>query len=387
MLALPNGVATADVSDDPKVQEAEEEAERARAAAKAEEERLEEERQLMEVLSADLDEAAAAYDHADAHHQRLLDEATGTQRKVAAAQGASESARESFADTVAAFYKQAPLELRLSDMVLDADSPATAMHRIALLGRMSAGGVGRLTDARMLSERTTDEARQQEVVTVGTEGAAALLRERSDHLGIAVSSAQQRVEAANADLESARLAISEADAEVESQVEAAKRRRAEEERQRREAARLERIAASDLEDKGYALPPVDGLVCPIGAPHGFSASFGAPRPNGRSHQGIDMFAVHGMPLYAVTDGTVRVSSNRLGGLVVYLDADNGDYFYYAHLSAVSVSAGQRVEAGDILGANGNTGNARATPPHLHWQYHPGGGNPVDPYPLARTLCR
>lgn len=130
-------------------------------------------------------------------------------------------------------------------------------------------------------------------------------------------------------------------------------------------------------------------ACPMdpGITH-FIDSWGFPRSGGRTHKGVDMFAAYGMPLYAVADGTVtRVWNNRLGGLSIDLIDDRGDRYYYAHLSAAVATAGQRVRAGDVIGANGDSGNARGTPPHLHWQYHPGNGPPVNPYPLARALCR
>ncbi|HWB70705.1 MAG TPA: M23 family metallopeptidase, partial [Egibacteraceae bacterium] len=129
-------------------------------------------------------------------------------------------------------------------------------------------------------------------------------------------------------------------------------------------------------------------VCPVGAPNGFIDSWGFPRSGGRRHQGVDIFAAYATPLYAVADGTVqRVFRSRLGGLSIDLVDGRGDRYYYAHLSAAQAVAGQRVRAGDVIGANGDSGNARGSPPHLHWQYHPGGGPPVNPYPLARALCR
>jgi peptidoglycan LD-endopeptidase LytH len=371
--------AWAAVDDDPAVREAREQARRARELIEDAERGLERQRETLGAVSADLDRAAAAYEHANAHHQRLLDERGGSQAKVDAAVDASAAAREAFASYVAGMYRQGPLELRLSEFVLAADSHSAALHRVGLFTRMSQGSVRRMAGATRVVALAADDDRQHEVVTVGTEASAATLRLRSDELTVAMQAAEQRVRSGERTLADAEADVVRADREVEAAVETVRRRLEDE--------RIARIAAEELASRGHRLPPVDGKVCPVGAPHGFGDSWHAPRPGGRKHLGVDMFAVHGMPLYAVTEGTVRVSSNRLGGLVVHLDADDGDRYYYAHLSAVSVSSGDRVAAGDIVGANGNTGNARTTPPHLHWQYHPGGGAPVNPYPLARALCR
>ncbi|MEO2109220.1 MAG: M23 family metallopeptidase [Actinomycetota bacterium] len=86
-------------------------------------------------------------------------------------------------------------------------------------------------------------------------------------------------------------------------------------------------------------------------------------------------------------GTVRVGRNGSGGLTVNLHDVAGNRYYYAHLDSVGVLDGQAVEAGQILGGAGTSGNAAGTPPHLHWQVHPGGGGPVDPFPLPNALCR
>jgi murein DD-endopeptidase MepM/ murein hydrolase activator NlpD len=103
---------------------------------------------------------------------------------------------------------------------------------------------------------------------------------------------------------------------------------------------------------------------------------------------VDIFVPYGAPLYAVADATVqRVGTNPLGGLTVHLRDDAGDVYYYAHLSGTAVATGERVRAGQVVGTNGDSGNARGTPPHLHWEYRPLGGPPVNPYPLAAVLCR
>ncbi|MDQ3538560.1 MAG: M23 family metallopeptidase, partial [Actinomycetota bacterium] len=134
--------------------------------------------------------------------------------------------------------------------------------------------------------------------------------------------------------------------------------------------------------------PVGGKVCPVSGTTGFIDSWGFARSGGRTHEGVDIFAAYATPVLAVADGVVdSVYNNSLGGLVINFIDDNGDKYYYAHLSSASASSGQRVTAGTVIGAVGTSGNAAGTPPHLHWQYHPGNGEPINPFPLARALCR
>lgn len=114
--------------------------------------------------------------------------------------------------------------------------------------------------------------------------------------------------------------------------------------------------------------------------------FGDPRDAGhRRHKGVDIFAERGTPALAAADGRVlRVGTNRLGGKTVWMYAEGlGLAFYYAHLDRQSVRRGQRVRAGETVGRVGNTGNARSTPPHLHFEIRDGGA--LDPWPfLHRT---
>lgn len=111
--------------------------------------------------------------------------------------------------------------------------------------------------------------------------------------------------------------------------------------------------------------------------------WGDPRDGGiRSHEGVDIFAARGTPVLAAAPGRIgRVRDTRIGGRVVWLRADDAPVrLYYAHLDSQLVHSGQRVEVGDTLGLVGNTGNARATPPHLHFGVY-GRGGAVDPYPF------
>jgi murein DD-endopeptidase MepM/ murein hydrolase activator NlpD len=92
----------------------------------------------------------------------------------------------------------------------------------------------------------------------------------------------------------------------------------------------------------------------------------------------------GAPVVAVTDGVVsRLDSGGAGGTMAYLRAGNGDQFFYAHLQgyAAGVSQGKRVAAGEVIAYNGKSGNARGGPCHVHFEWHPGGSRPANPYPL------
>lgn len=112
--------------------------------------------------------------------------------------------------------------------------------------------------------------------------------------------------------------------------------------------------------------------------------WGMERDGGaRKHEGIDIFARKGTPVVAATDGFVTYTGERgLGGKQVWLrDGLFGASLYYAHLDAIKVNDGARVKAGDTLGFVGNTGNARFTPPHLHFGIYRSFGA-VDPLPFV-----
>ncbi|MGB0112011.1 MAG: peptidoglycan DD-metalloendopeptidase family protein [Ilumatobacteraceae bacterium] len=125
---------------------------------------------------------------------------------------------------------------------------------------------------------------------------------------------------------------------------------------------------------------LDAIACPIvGSAYG--DSWGAPRSGGRRHEGVDMLAPAGTPIYAVVNGLVNFKQNKLGGNAVSLTGDNGNRYYYAHLSAYE-GASRRVVQGELIGYNGDTGNATGIP-HLHFEIHPGGGLAVNPTPSVR----
>jgi hypothetical protein len=118
-----------------------------------------------------------------------------------------------------------------------------------------------------------------------------------------------------------------------------------------------------------------GYVFPVYGPSSFIDSFGAPRADVSYHHGDDIFASLGSPLLACASGTVfSVGWNDIGGNRLWIRDAQGNEFYYAHLSAFTPLAknGAHVNAGDVVGFVGNTGDARGTPYHLHFEIHPVG---------------
>ena len=134
------------------------------------------------------------------------------------------------------------------------------------------------------------------------------------------------------------------------------------------------------------LMPVEGVSVADVRP-----SFGDPRDGGsRSHAGIDIAAPHGTPVRPAAVGTVwRADGSPNAGLAVTVIGEDGVRYFYAHLDAVAegIERGARVGVDTVIGYVGNTGNAAATAPHLHFEVAlPAKGGerswtPVDPLPL------
>ncbi len=127
--------------------------------------------------------------------------------------------------------------------------------------------------------------------------------------------------------------------------------------------------------------------CPVAGPHYVTNSFGDPRPGGRRHQGNDIMSPKGTPVVAAVSGTVSMRTGGLGGNAYLLQGSNA-LFYYAHLNDFVVADGATVKAGQLIGHNGNTGDAAGGPDHVHFEIHPGQGwtQAIDPYPSLSQVC-
>jgi murein DD-endopeptidase MepM/ murein hydrolase activator NlpD len=98
------------------------------------------------------------------------------------------------------------------------------------------------------------------------------------------------------------------------------------------------------------------------------------------HTGLDFAAPTGTPIVSVANGTVTyVGYDGSYGNKVVVALDDGTVTWYCHMTEFAVSVGDRVLQGEQLGTVGSTGNT--TGPHLHFEVHPDGGDPVDPVPF------
>lgn len=125
-------------------------------------------------------------------------------------------------------------------------------------------------------------------------------------------------------------------------------------------------------------PAPDTLPVPVQgvAAQRIADTWGSARGNGRGHEGVDIFAPRGTPVASTTRGIVTAVRERgLGGRQVWVRGPGNEWHYYAHLDdwAPGLAVGDMVEAGTLLGTVGDTGNARGTPPHLHYGIYSGSG--------------
>lgn len=126
--------------------------------------------------------------------------------------------------------------------------------------------------------------------------------------------------------------------------------------------------------------PVGGFLCPVRGP--FTDDFGDPRSGGRSHMGNDIFAPIGTPVVAVKAGSVWFQSGGAGGNMAYVNAADGNTYFYAHFSSFAGEP-RTVAQGEVIGYVGMTGDSTA--PHLHFEIRTPNGT-INPYATLRSAC-
>ena len=123
---------------------------------------------------------------------------------------------------------------------------------------------------------------------------------------------------------------------------------------------------------------------PVAGEASYTDDFLFPRftPSFHLHQGTDIFAARGTPVRAPADGTVRFGEGGAAGKQAYVTTGDGTYYAMFHLDSFGrMPSGSRVKQGDIVGTNGDTGNAIGGSPHVHFEIHPKGGAAINPKPI------
>ncbi|GIU98396.1 MAG: hypothetical protein KatS3mg014_0012 [Actinomycetota bacterium] len=147
-----------------------------------------------------------------------------------------------------------------------------------------------------------------------------------------------------------------------------------------------RLEREQLAQAGTVI--VDGpgplYVCPVAGPRAYASTFGQIHNHPgwtHAHQGNDILSPYGTPIVAPFDGYAVQSTGSTSGLMVTVSGAQGSAVMM-HMSRFGAAGS--VRAGDVIGYIGTSGNA--TTPHTHFEWHPGGGAAVDPYPYLNEVC-
>jgi hypothetical protein len=151
---------------------------------------------------------------------------------------------------------------------------------------------------------------------------------------------------------------------------------------------------------------VPRLVFPVLGEASWTDDYGDPRGQG-GHQGNDIMAPRKAPVLAAEAGTVRFhTTSARAGCMLYLNGKSGTQYLYIHLNndltdgndnggrcvagvayAKGLEDGAKVAAGQVIGYNGDSGDANGIHPHLHFEVHPNGGGSVNPYAHLKQARR
>lgn len=329
----------------------------------------------------DLSEAIVVYEDLNGQYQSLVFRIGQMRGRIDAYQAEVRSTREQIRQrAVAAYIQGSEGSVASGTFVSDRAQQALVVRQV--MSRAVAEQAALLDSL----EAITAEMTRLEAELAEDAGHAGELRIEAEALAARM---YELLAARETELASADQSLTAAEAALAEQ-----RRLAEIERQRRLSLeyRQQVIRDSLLNPAGGAANEVTpGFVCPMGGANFYVDSWGAPRAEGRRHQGTDLMAPRGVPLIASAPGVIQQRTSVLGGNVVVLHADYGAAFLYAHLDSYPPGqvTGQWVPAGTVIGYNGDTGNAAPGGYHLHFEIRPNGANgpAVNPYPtLIRHGC-
>ncbi len=307
------------------------------------------------------DSAAARYEEAIGHYEEVTAQIATLQAQIAKnREEAGELRAIARRRAVEAYKGRDSLQ---GESFLTDDDPLTGIRREKLLGN---------------TKRQEDKAvARLAQITADLEDQHRALEKRRVEQEAALAKAEVEQAKVQAQLQGAQAALDALEEYL--------RLQAEVQRAREIAASIARSASNRSNGRNYNGSYVaTGIVCPIRGALSFIDSWGAPRHQG-AHQGVDLMAARGTPNVAVVSGTVTFRAGGTSGNGAYLSGDDGNLYYYFHLEAYQGGA-RRVAQGEVIGYVGNTGDAKYTAMHTHFEIHPGHGGAVNPYPSVRAVC-
>ncbi len=327
-------------------------------------------RQKVADAQAAADASAAAQSNAEGRYEELQQRITALENVIQAAQ-ARAAVLQSFVRqrAVAAYTQHGNTKL---DVMFSADSPLDAARRAELLDHANQDdnlAVKKLAAVRADLSTQEKEAQQQRDEA----------QQVKDQLQAKNAAIQSNLAAASAarDQLAALLEREQANAAAAAELARLRAVQAASQAAPSNGGGGQNVSAGQV----IANPGGGSFQCPV-VGSAYTDSYG-PRGGG-FHYGIDMLAPTGVPEVAVKAGTVSyMAMDGDGGNEGYLAADDGNVYYYAHMSQF-VGGPRAVAQGEVIGLVGSTGDATA--PHLHFEIRIGGANgqKIDPYPTLKA---
>lgn len=330
-------------------------------------------------------EATAGFEQAWQEHSALEGEITKTERGIAVLTKEQKRLAKLSRRRALAAYTGTDLTV-LDTFFVNPNDLLEASVRTTMLDRLNAQGDAAIEQLSGVSDELQHKRKDLEDKLAASDKALVAMRSRRVIAEKALNEAAAAEKALRKRLEAERRAAEYA------VIVAAARARA-----RAEAAAAAAAQAAQSSSSGssgnVSSDPVGTVigsgswVCPVQGPHSFTNDWGTPRSGGRFHKGNDIFSPRGTPVVAPVAGSVFFQADPLGGNAAYVNGNDGNTYYMAHLNDY-VGGGRAVQAGEIVGHVGNTGNASDAPPHVHFEIRPGGPNgaQINPYFTLSAHC-
>jgi len=333
----------------------------------------------------DLEDAAILYETINSEFQEITFRMGQVRSRIDAYEDDVRDLRETVVQRAVEAYMFGPERDAMAGVVDPEEIQQALIARQILSGAVESEAAAldslEATTAEMerLKGRLADDGVRVAVLRAEAEAITARMDELFSEAEAVLASAQGVVDDTSVVVAEAESQVLSAEQEL-----AAQRYREEQERLRQEELRRS-LAHPEL---GVPLDVTPGFICPVSGFSSWTDTWGAPRSGGRTHKGIDMMGRQGTPLIAVGDGIIERRFGALGGNIVWLFADHGSSYFYAHLDtfAEGVDSGDWVTRGTVIGYMGDTGNPAPGAYHLHFGIYPGGITAVNPYPTIKAVC-